>query len=742
MDPDVIPPSLTSSGPSRLSVSSPGRLLLRPDPEQRDDLDYDLVSPTALRSHVRRESYSSSLANAPLLDAIGEPVGAQFGDESDRQLFTPPVGSQSTVRRIVRDDGLSGHSRQHSKGNASAVIEHAGPVFQLPTSASRYSPPLGANRRETVLNTSSTSIPMVDVSFNQLSAKYLSFFKRIIPNLGLVCILSTIWLVLLVYGEYAYPHSHSQFCNSYLPKESLMGRAVIITNPSITQLQLKSGFFDIFYNFRTSLDSFLSDFNMRRNYRILQQKCAPDAFIFTGTLVHSTSPESGSNDPAYMIDEEAYIRLYRRWDWIFTKTENSKFLFAPSALDIAFQSSMVSGNSETERRIMYQRFVDYFGPLNWSWQMGPFQLASLFSPALVAPSPAAPPQPMSTQRPSINAQLTLETSAFASKLEREAIEAGEDHRLILLSPQSFYLDDNSTCTDQDPIMPPHIRKNWEYTSLNRGVSTDLLRRLKPKSVLSRGALPGCTLQHSLANTLQTMMVSYSSRYQRPQVLVVEARNATIIESAGLSSLLSSYNGRLPTTALENSEPSSKRDNNTLPEIGSKKTPFELNTIFFDATTYTDMKGPYIWLFCLSVLGCMLSAEAGSGLTDFYATSTLIETTIAICRLTCRIGTTTYRQISQKGFSFKESFLEEQGQNSSEGEEPPHESPASASAAPSSLNMSGVVSAPQYSKRIYEVTKAGRIGRLVALRLQITVEVMLLCSVIVVPWCIFVMFRWM
>lgn len=712
-------------------MSSPGRLLLRPDPEEKEELDSELVHPTALRSHIRRESYSSASAHTGYGDPLGESGAGQYVDDADRQLFTPPVSSQSSVRRIVRDDGLSGHSRQPSKGNASAVIEYGGPVFQLPTPASRYSPPLTTARRETVLNTSSTSIPMVDVAFNQLTAKYLSYFKRTIPNLGLVCILSTIWLVLLVYGEYAYPHSHSQFCNSYLPKESLLGRAVIITNPNVAQLPHKSGLFNIFYNFRTSLDSFLSDFNMRRDYRILQEKCAPDAFIFTGTLVHSTSPDDSVSDPAYMIDEEAYIRLYKRWDWIFTKNDNSKFLFAPSTTDIAFQSSLVSGNSETERRIMYQRFVDYFGPVNWSWQLGPFQMANVFTSALNIPPPAASVPGASGRTSSINAQITLETTKFISKLEKQATEAGEDHKLVLLSPQSLYFDDNATCADQELVMPLHLRKSWEYTSLSSTVSADLLQKLKPKSVLSRGTLPGCTLQHSLANTLQTMFVSYSARHHRPRVLVVEARNASMIESAGLQSLLSSYNGRVPGAPAEVVEPSSKRYSVLGTDQMSKT---ELNTIFFDATTYTDMKGPYIWLFCLSVLGCMLSVEAGSGLTEYYATSTLIETVIAVCRLSRHLIVTTYFKLTRKGCSLKDCFAEDE-------EAVPEDESSTANGATSSASSSATA-APTYSKRNYEVTRAGRIARLVALRFQITLEVMLLSSIIVVPWCIFVMFRWM
>lgn len=716
-------------------MSSPGRLLLRPDPGENEELNSELVHPTALRSHARRESYSSASVHIGFIDPLAESGAALYGEEADRQLFTPPVSSQSSVRRIVRDDGLSGHSRQPSKGNASAVIEHGGPVFQLPNSASRYSPPLTTARRETVLNTSSTSIPMVDVAFNQLTAKYLSYFKRTIPNLGLVCILSTIWLVLLVYGEYAYPHSHSQFCNSYLPKESLLGRAVIITNPNVAQLPLKSGLFNIFYNFRTSLDSFLSDFNMRRDYRILQEKCAPDAFIFTGTLVHSTSPDDTVSDPAYMIDEEAYIRLFRRWDWIFTKTENSKFLYAPSTTDIAFQSNLVSGNSETERRIMYQRFVDYFGPVNWSWQMGPYQLANVFTSALNIPSPS--PTVTQSTTPSVNAQIALETTNFISKLEKQATEAGEDHKLVLLSPQSLYFDDNATCTNQDAVMPLHLRKSWEYTSLSSSVSTDLLQKLKPKTVLSRGALPGCTLQHTLANTLQTMFVSYSAKHNRPRVLVVEARNSSMIQSAGLQSLLSSYNGRVPGAPVEAVDPNAKRVFVAGPDQLHKA---ELNAIFHDATTYTDMKGPYIWLFCLSVLGCMLSVEAGSGLTEYYATSTLIETVIAICRLTRHLIVTAYFNLTRKGCSLKDCFAEdeeaipEDESNSANGAISSPSSPSPASVAS--------VTAPTYSKRNYEVTKAGRIARLVALRFQITLEVMLLSSVIVVPWCIFVMFRWM
>lgn len=801
-----------SYGSPRLSSSSPGRLLLRQGVELNETPEIELVAPSAQRSHARRESYSSVTMQQVFMEPIGEATSAQFGEESERQLFTPPAGSLTTVRRIVRGDGSSGHTRQPSKGSSAAIIDHASPVFVVPTTNGRFSPPAPALRREGPLNTSSTSIPMGDLPLTQSAAKHLSCCARIIPNIALILILSTIWLVILVYGEYAYPHSHSQFCNSYLPRESLLGRVVVIANPNVAQLSLKSGFFDFFYNFRTRIDSFLSDLNMRRNYRILHEKCSPDAFIFTGSLVVPTPPDT--DDPTHVIDEEAYIRLYKRWNWIFTKPENVKFLYAPSSDDIAFQSGVVApGHAEVERRILYQRFVDYFGPINWTWRLGPFTLANLFTPALSsASSPSSHTQSDTKQNnhpnSAIHSRIVAETTSFFAKLETDlkekerleyqdnSPESGISHnandnieptydrrRLVLLSPQSLFLDDNSTCSDVDQPMSSQMKRRWQYTSLNNEASLEILLKLKPNTVVSRGGLPGCTLHHSITDTLQTMLVSYSNRGNpRPRVLVIEARNATLIESVGMSSLLprnsrshSSHLSNDPTSSTSGSSSTSKKSNSEIEakirkndssngDIESSSTksssksgnsssssvksprapissPYELNTIFFDATTYLDMKGPYIWLFFLSILGCMLRVDAGSGSSEHYATSTLIETSIAIARLIAHLLACGHLRVGKANGPHKDCLNEDVEVGN---EDDP--SSSGSSAIVSTSNGSTVVgnNAISFNKRISigEVPKSARIARLLALRLQITFEVMLTSSIIVVPWCIFVMFRWM
>lgn len=502
-----------------------------------------------------------------------------------------------------------------------------------------------------------------------------------------------------------------------------MGRVVVISNPNIAQLELKSGFFNLFYNIRAKIDSFLSDFNMRRNYRILQEKCAPDAFLFTGSLIASTSSDASSDNPDGTLDEEAYLRLIHRWDWIFTKTENAKFLFSPSTSDIAFRAAF-SRSTEIERRLLYQRFIDFFGNLNWEFDFGPYTLASVFTPVLplslsnlVLDEYGKDVSDLET-RSSINTQIATETEAFLSLLEEKAKKSSStDSRFVLVSPVTLYPDTNATCLDSDIELAPQVLEQLKITSLNSVSTTQLLQRLRPKAVLSRGVASGCKMIHKDTDTLQTIMISSSDRSKmfssrQPAVLVLEARNATVIQSAGASSLL--------TTTTRSTEPSLSVD----------RSPFELITIFFEATTYMDMKGPYIWLVVFSVLGCMIMIETSSSpppssnwtnsslQTDFYSTSSLIEVTIACVRFLAFSSVLLVRKIA---FTCAKT-------------------PLKVCLPP--LDLEAGHPGASYHRSHSPTSRFWRICRALALRIQITSELMLVASVIVVPWCIFVMFHWM
>jgi hypothetical protein len=501
-----------------------------------------------------------------------------------------------------------------------------------------------------------------------------------------------------------------------LPKESLLGRIVVISNPNIAQLQLKGGFFNTFDDFKTKIASFLSDFNMRRDYRILQQKCGPNAFLFTGTLVATGTPQGTSDNPSGTIDEEAYISLVSRWNWIFEKSDTSPFLFSPSTYDVAFRPDFIP-SLELERRILYQRFVDYFGPLNWKFGFGPYTLASIFTPSLDPPDQLLAQKSLDLQvKSSITAQIKSETEDFIkTKLVGDAASmegpmgSSSERRLVLVSAMPFWPEWNATCVDAE-LEGGLMETDYVRTgSLSQKTSEDLLKTLNPLAIVSLATqAPRCTLVHKQTNTSQIMAVSYSDtsnnrflnkipsaiaklgRSRRPGVLVLEARNASMISSSGTSSLLSSYDLQQPAN-----------------------TSFELNTIFFDTTTYMDMKGPYIWLVFLSVLGLMISVEAGSGSSsEFFATSYLVETCIAIAKFIWVSLILIIRRLY---------------------------SACSKTPLKSCLLIdleSGVDSLRPFDQ------PPSRILRILALRFQITLEIMLICSTIVVPWCIFVMFHWM
>jgi hypothetical protein len=624
------------------------------------------------------------------------------------------------VRRIIRNDSFSDGPMPKMLLNMAPEADHA--VFQASSLSSRRSPSPPVMRREGSTHMSLSLKSSLETPLDRPMVRQLSCFSRIFPNLGLVFILSTIWLVILVYGEYAYPHGHSQFCNSYLPKESLLGRVVIISNPNLAKVELNGGFQNLFYDIRTRIDSFLSDFNMRRNYRILQEKCAPEAFLFSGTLIAPTSSDVSSDNPSGTIDEEAHLRLIKRWNWIFTKSENSKFLFSPSTADIAFQSAFNHAN-EVERRILYQRFVDFFGPLNWNYTMGPYNLASIFSPVLPISSSQGLVDEFGVAienleaRASINAQIASETEAFLTRLE-ETSQSDEDSRLVLISPISLYPDANVTCLDSDWDLLPQTLDQLRYTSLNQAATTNLFRRLRPKAVISRGMAPGCNLYHKETNTLQTIAISYSDREKissrQPAVLVLEARNATAIQIAGASSLLSAYPRLME------------------PGLKGTTSPFELNAIFFEATTYMDMKGPYIWLVVFSVLGCMLMVETSShnppsatswsspnSSSETFSTSALIEIYIACTRFVGFSCVRFAQRVSAGGAK----------------------TPLKACMGPVDLEKGPNALSP-FSAPLPPPSRFWTLVRAVALRLQITFEIMLTSSIIVVPWCIFVMFHWM
>jgi len=846
MDPDSVKCSSGVGAHSRLSVSSPGILLLHA--VEDDKLPpVEIVSPAAPKHHVRRESCSSSFSPLVPLDSLRE--ATTVADESDRYLcsdrgvvgFSPPPSSssQSTVRRILRDDATP--DGRSSKCAASSIpIEPSPPVFQYPlsprpilsitSSLNSYHGDGNRNslKRESSILFSTASLPALSDhesvtppptthSSEPFVAKHVSCFSRIFPNLGLVFILSTIWLVILVYGEYAYPHSHSQFCNSYLPKESLLGRVVIVSNPHVAQLPLKPGLFDAFYNLRTRIDSFLSDFNMRRNYRILQEKCAPDAFVFSGTLIVASASESAAPDrPIGMIDEEAYIKLLKRWNWMFTKTEKSKFLFASSVDDLAFQRAFNEAN-EVERRLLYQRFVDYFGAINWKVDIGPYTLASIFSPALDLSSSAFstsidaighPITPLQL-RSSINSQLFSETRAFLDRLEVEMHEKRKTlgsnfSPVVLLSPLTLTPEANTTCLEwsSTELERGQEMEQVKYTSASEDTTRALLDRFSPRLVVSRGVLPRCTLPFpSRGGLSQTILPSISKRFSggRPGVLVLEARNATLIASSGASSLLSTFPQNVLYSSMQHDAKSQANANRNASGKGSasakaavlphasmsqskseaqRPDAYELVPIFFDVTTYLDMKGPYLWLAFMSILGCMLSVETSGSpaiastlhVSDHFhqqqqhpfVTSTLIETLIAFSKffavsiillarttISYACAKTPLKAYIPPMMDLENGIRKSSSSLSSSSSSLPPLSPISPLSSFSSLSsLSSASSVPSTSASSSSGSSAppasspSRLIRHIALKVHITIEILLICCVIVVPWCIFVMFHWM
>lgn len=679
MDPNEVDAlvALGASGSSsRLSVSSPGRLLLRQAETGQVEAISDLPPSVSQRHHARRESYSNAIVSSSLY-GLPEDAGGRYTDDNERNLFsgTPSSASSTSVRRIIRDDSTTDLLQLKLASGSTTEPDNQG-VNMWPMSAT---PPPG--RSDSSLKYSSSSIPRLGLqNLNGPAPKYLSLIARLLPNLPHALILSTIWLLILFYGEYSYPHSHSQFCNSYLPKESLLGRIVIVSNANVSQLPLQHGLMNFADNMKTSVASFLSDFNMRRSYRILEDKCAPDAFIFSGTLIGPTAAEHSDDNPFGTIDEEAFQRLFTRWEWIFPKAHKSTFYFAPSLQDIAF-STTENPHSEVARRLLYQRFVDYFGPLNWALRFGPYTVASVFTPIF---EPSAVAGPRTGSKPSfspsyINDQIKTETDRFIQTLHTE--------RVIVLSPMALYPEVNATCENFDPDLSISL-DNLRSSALSPEVTDHLLRLIKPIATLSHGPLPTCQFKHRLANNMtQTILSSYSDRkdIRKPGVVVLEVRNASMVN------------------ALTSSDP--------LPASAS---PYELNTIFFDTTTYTDMKGSYILLAVVSVVGCMAMANVLGQTSEFYPTSTLIEMALALFKFSIVTGILLVHKIKSLcgNNHFKPCLQDLEAQPLLEPFQQPPVAPTS------------------------------RLLRMMALRMQITVEILLLCSIIVVPWCIFVMNHWM
>src|SRR5690349_8905568 len=106
METDALVSSSASPTPSRLSMSSPGRLLLRP-PEFSENAETNPPSPPSYRHHMRRESYTPSTTQSIHMVPSMEALTAGLTDESERSLFAPPTSSQSSVRRIIRNDSFS-----------------------------------------------------------------------------------------------------------------------------------------------------------------------------------------------------------------------------------------------------------------------------------------------------------------------------------------------------------------------------------------------------------------------------------------------------------------------------------------------------------------------------------------------------------------------------------------------------------------------------------------------------------
>ncbi|KAK9762471.1 hypothetical protein K7432_011749 [Basidiobolus ranarum] len=261
-------------------------------------------------------------------------------------------------------------------------------------------------------------------------------------------ILKILWALLLLYGEILCFYLAIWSCtwptlsHWTLPQGKTPIRLALIADPQITDAYSYKQ-----HGFILRLVEFYTDIYMKRTYRILQSQMEPQVIFYLGDLF----------DGGREWEDKAWFEEYDRFSSVFSTVKSSTYLFSVAGNhDIGFGKSTVPH--------AYDRFIDKFGEINYSVNIGNHSIVVLNTMAL---------------------------NGGSEKYAREAqalIEKSKDTLLpkVLITHVPLYRPDTATCGPlRNGPTPIHQGKGYQFQNLiEKDPSNLILNGVKPVLILS------------------------------------------------------------------------------------------------------------------------------------------------------------------------------------------------------------------------------------------------------------------